>query len=72
MEKDRKKVFSGTSHVQAMGFRNALAEAGILHHELDKSDSSYVGLFDEIQIYVDGEDEAAALVVLKSLRYNGN
>lgn len=69
MEDNRKKVFSGTSHVQAMGFRNALTEAGITYHELDKSDSSYVGLFDEIQIYVDAKDEAAALDVLKALKY---
>lgn len=69
MEDNRKKVYSGTSHVQAMGFRNALTEAGIAYHELDKSDSSYVGLFDDIQIYVDAHDEAEALAVLKSLKY---
>ena len=69
METNRKKVFSGTSHVQAMGFRNALKEAGILYHELDKSDSSYVGLFDEIQIYVESSDEAEALIILKKLNY---
>jgi hypothetical protein len=69
MENNKKRVFSGTSHVQAMGFRNALSEAGIKHHELDKSDSSYVGLFDEIQIYVDAEDEFAALALLKALKY---
>lgn len=69
METNRKKVFAGTSHVQAMGFRNALAEADIEHHEVDKSDSAYTGLFDEIQIYVDAEDEIAALEVLKKLGY---
>ena len=69
MESNRKKVFSGTSHVQAMGFRNALSEAGIAHHELDKSDSAYTGLFDDIQIYVDAKDEASALSVLKKLNY---
>ncbi len=69
MEDNKKKVFSGTSHIQAMGFRNALTEAGINHHELDKSDSSYVGLFDEIQIYVDAEDEADARALLNSLKY---
>ena len=69
METNRKKVFSGTSHVQAMGFRNALAEANIAFHELDKSDSAYVGLFDEIQIYVDAKDEASALAVLHSLKF---
>jgi len=69
MEDDKKKVFSGTSTIQAMGFRNALTEAGITYHELDKSDSAYVGLFDEIQIYVEAEDEAEALAILKSLNY---
>lgn len=69
MEDSRKKVFSGTSQIQAMGFRNALREAGIQHHEVDKSDSAYIGLFDEIQIYVDAEDELAALEVLKKLNY---
>lgn len=69
MEDKKKIVFNGTSQVQAMGFRNALNEVGINFHELDKSDSSYVGLFDEIQIYVDAEDESEALAVLKSLNY---
>lgn len=69
MKDDKIKVFSGTSHIQAMGYRNALSEAGISYHELDKSDSSYVGLFDEIQIYVDAQDERKALDVLKSLHY---
>ena len=69
MESNRKKVFSGASQVQAMGFRNALSEAGIQHHEIDKSDSAYTGLFDEIQIYVDSKDELAALEVLKKLDY---
>ncbi len=69
MESNRKRVFSSTSQVQVMGFRNALTEAGIAHHELDKSDSAYSGLLDEIQIYVDAKDEAAALSVLKKLNY---
>ncbi|HLT32796.1 MAG TPA: DUF2007 domain-containing protein [Aquaticitalea sp.] len=69
MEDSNKKVYQGTSQVQAMGFRNALNEAGIHFHEVDKSDSAYIGLFDEIQIYVDAEDEAEALAILKSLDY---
>ena len=70
MKNDKTKVFSGTSHIQAMGFRNALTEAGIPYHELDKSDSSYVGLFDEIQIYVATKDERQALAVLAALKYD--
>ncbi|WP_283637139.1 putative signal transducing protein [Aquaticitalea lipolytica] len=69
METNRKKVFSGTSQVQAMGFKNALESADIEFYEQDKSDSSYVGLFDEIQIYVESKNEASALAVLKSLKY---
>ncbi|GFZ92080.1 hypothetical protein GCM10011531_24720 [Aquaticitalea lipolytica] len=69
METNRKKVFSGTSQVQAMGFKNALESADIEFYELDKSDSSYVGLFDEIQIYVESKNEVSALAVLKSLKY---
>lgn len=69
MNDNKIKVFSGTSKTQAMGYRNALSEAGIHYHELDKRDSSYVGLFDEIQIYVDPSDEAEALAVLANLNY---
>ncbi len=69
MEDTKKKVFDGTSKVQAMGFRNALTEAGITFHEVDKSDSAYIGLFDEIQIFVEAKDELAALAVLKKLNY---
>lgn len=69
MKNTKKKVFSGTSHVQAMGFRNALIEAGITFHELDKSDSTYTGLFDEIQIYVEEEDETSAVDILNALKY---
>ena len=69
METNRKKVFSATSQVQAMGFKNALESADIEFYEQDKSDSSYVGLFDEIQIYVESKNEASALAVLKSLKY---
>lgn len=69
MEDNKKNVYHGTSQVQAMGFKNALKEAGIQYHEVDKSDSAYTGLFDEIQIYVDANDEAEALAILKSLKY---
>ena len=69
METNKKKVYDGTSQVQAMGFRNALTNAGITYHEVDKSDSAYIGLFDEIHIYVDDKDEVEALAILQSLDY---
>ncbi|HNQ27648.1 MAG TPA: DUF2007 domain-containing protein [Aquaticitalea sp.] len=69
MKDKMKKVFSGASTVQAMGFKNALEEAGITFYELDKSDSAYSGLFDQIQIFVLDGDEKAALTILKSLKY---
>ena len=69
METNRKKVFSGTSQVQAMGFKNALESADIEFYELDKTDSSFKGLLDDIQIYVDVKDEDKALTILKSLNF---
>lgn len=69
MEEEKKKVFHGTSQIQAMGFKNALSQAGIFYHEVDKSDSAYIGLFDEIQIFVNAEDEVEASSILKSLQF---
>lgn len=69
MEDNKKKVFSGNSQIQAMGFRNALREEGITFYEQVIKDSAYVGLFEETTIYVDAEDEVEALAVLKSLKY---
>ncbi len=69
METNRKIVYSGTSLVQAMGFKNALSEEGIDFYEIDKSDSAYAGLFDEVRISVNSKDESAALTVLRRLNY---
>lgn len=69
MNDNKTKVFSGTSQIQAMGFKNALSEAGITFYEIDKSDSAYAGLFNDIIIHVDAENERQALAILKSLRF---
>jgi hypothetical protein len=52
-----------------MGFKNALESADIEFYELDKTDSSFKGLLDDIQIYVDVKDEDKALTILKSLNF---
>lgn len=67
MDTNRKKVFSGTSQVKAMGIRNALDEKNIEFFEVDKSDSSYAGLFGTIEIYVNAEDETEALALITPL-----
>ncbi|MEO6346849.1 MAG: hypothetical protein ABIO60_02975 [Aquaticitalea sp.] len=69
MNDNKMKVFSGTSQIQAMGFKNALSEASIIYYEIDKSDSAYAGLFNDIIIQVDADDEPQALSILKSLRF---
>ncbi len=67
MDTNRKKVFSGTSQVKAMGIRNVLSESDIAFFEVDKSDSSYARLFGTIEIYVNKEDEAEALALITPL-----
>ncbi len=67
MDTNRKKVFSGTSQVKAMGIRNALAENNIAFFEVDKSDSSYARLFGNIEIFVNKEDEVEALALITPL-----
>lgn len=67
MDITRKKVFSGTSQVKAMGIRNALSEHNIEFFEVDKADSSYASLFGTIEIYVNAEDETEALALITPL-----
>ncbi|MEZ4793563.1 MAG: hypothetical protein R2783_08915 [Gelidibacter sp.] len=69
MDIQRKKVFSGISQVQAMGYKNALSESEITFFEHVIKDSAYVGLFEDISIYVNAEDEDEALEILKALKY---
>jgi len=63
-----KRIFSGTSPVEIMGVKNLLESEGIECFEMNKSDSSYVGLLGEIEIYVDESQVEKALSVLSTFK----
>lgn len=63
-----KKIFSGTSPVEIMGVKNLLESEGIECFEINKSDSSYVGLLGEIELYVNESQVEKALTVLETFK----
>ena len=63
-----KRIFSGTSPVEIMGVKNLLESEGIECFVINKSDSSYVGILGEIEIYVDESQVEKALSVLSSFK----
>ncbi len=65
---DRKKIFTSSSQIEIMGVKNLLSEHGIPYFELNKSDSSYVGIFDEIQLYVNEDKEVKAKALIQENR----
>lgn len=67
---DRKKIFTSSSQIEIMAIKNLLHENGIDFFELNKSDSSYVGIFDEIQLFVNSNDEAKATELIATNAQN--
>ncbi|MGB2129590.1 MAG: DUF2007 domain-containing protein [Flavicella sp.] len=57
----RKKIYSSNSQIDIMSIKNLLSSEGIHCFELNKSDSSYVGIFDEIQLFINEEDTEKAI-----------
>ena len=55
------KIYSGTSQVRAMEIKNILENEGIEYQEVNKMDSSYAGIFGEIQLFVSEADSERAL-----------
>ncbi len=62
---NNKKIIASSSQIEIIGIKNLLDSAGIEYFELNKSDSAYVGVFDNYEIYVDPSDEEKALAILK-------
>lgn len=54
------KIYSGTSQVRVMEIKNILENEGIAYQEVNKMDSSYGGVFGEIQLFVAEADAAKA------------
>lgn len=63
-----KRIFSSKSPVEIMGVKNLLESEGIECFEINKADSSYVGLFGEIEIYVEESQAEKALTVLETYK----
>lgn len=58
------KIYSGTSQVRIMEIKNLLESEDIKYYEMNKMDSSYAGIFGEIQLYVAEADAAKAQQVI--------
>ncbi|MGY0393365.1 putative signal transducing protein [Bizionia sp. KMM 8389] len=63
----RTLILSSTSQIQVFGVKNALDEANIPYFEINKSDSSYPGIFGNYEIYVDEAHREEAVLCVKDL-----
>lgn len=54
------KIYAGTSQVRVMEIKNLLEGEGISFHEMNKMDSTYAGIFGEIQLFVAEADAEKA------------
>lgn len=62
------KIYSGTSQVRAMEVKNILENEGIEFQEVNKMDSSYAGIFGEIQIFVSEADSEKSLQLIERVK----
>ncbi|MBJ7882460.1 putative signal transducing protein [Gelidibacter salicanalis] len=60
------KIYSGSSQVRIMEIKNILENENIDYQELNKSDSSYPGIYGDIEIYVAEADAEKAQLILAS------
>ncbi|RXJ51166.1 putative signal transducing protein [Gelidibacter gilvus] len=58
------KIYSGSSQVRVMEIKNILENEGIEYQEVNKMDSSYAGIFGEIQIFVSEADSEKVLQLI--------
>ena len=59
------KIFSTKSKVELMGVKNLLDFEGINYFDINKSDSSYAGLFGQYELSVQKEDEEKAKMIIE-------
>ncbi|TDU40124.1 putative signal transducing protein [Gelidibacter sediminis] len=60
------KIYSGSSQVRIMEIKNILENEAIAYQELNKSDSSYPGIYGDIEIYVSHADADKAKQIIAS------
>lgn len=58
------KIYSGSSQVRVMEIKNILENEGIEYQEVNKMDSSYAGIFGEIQLFVSEADSEKVLQLI--------
>lgn len=63
---DEKRVMFTVSQLKIMTAQHVLEEAGIVSFVLNKMDSAHVGLFGDIELYVDASEEARARAILET------
>lgn len=61
------RIYSGTSQVRLMEIKNILDGEGIEYYEMNKLDSSYAGVFGELQLYVSDADAEKAQELLEGI-----
>lgn len=65
----RQEIYSSDSRIQMMDAKRILDEAGINYFEINKMDSSYVGLLGgSIELHVEEADVEKAVKLLKDLK----
>lgn len=65
----RQKIYSSDSRIQVMDAKRILDEAKITYFEINKMDSSYVGLLGgSIELHVEEVDAQKAIVALQVLK----
>ncbi|WP_163515864.1 putative signal transducing protein [Gelidibacter japonicus] len=62
------KIYSGSSQVRVMEIKNILENEGIEYQEVNKMDSSYAGIFGEIQLFVSEADAEKAVQLVETIK----
>ena len=61
---ETESIFISVSQIKVMTALHLLEEAGISAHHINKMDSAHAGIFGEIQIIVNKEDEEKTREIL--------
>lgn len=62
------KIYSGSYQVRVMEIKNILENEGIEYQEVNKMDSSYAGIFGEIQLFVSEADAEKAVQLVETIK----
>lgn len=60
------KIYSGSSQVRIMEIKSMLENENINFQELNKSDSTYPGIYGDMEIYVSAADAEKARALIEN------